>query len=205
MASVISKTPNEYGVYRFLENINVASFNATDWVHNPDVSLLVNIPIQYWKYDGINVVEMTATEKAFVDISTTVSTNETGSMEFAKRERASNAWLRSGGGLMQPSNKQPLIVFDTGVVTGLTFSNLVDGVNVDIIIYKNSVELYTWEIRNKRYAFKTNGLASMQFETGDTISIYIKQVGTIEATWAMVNIEYKYTIQTTGEGGAATL
>jgi len=205
MATVISKTPNDYGVYRFLENINVASFNVADWVHNPDVSSLVTIPPRFWKYDGTNIVEMTTSEKTLVDISTTVSTNETGSMEFAKRERASNAWLRSGGGLMQPSNKQPLIVFDTGVVTGLTFSNLVDGVDADIIIYKNAVELYTWEIRNKRYAFKTNGLASMQFETGDTISIYIKQVGLIEATWAMINIEYKYMIQTTGEGGGATL
>ncbi len=206
MATVINKSPNVEGIYRFLEKIIDTSFSTVDWERNPDISGVINIPRRFWKYDGTNVVvEMSQTEKLFVDASLTVSTNEMGFMEFAKRGRVVNTWLRAGGGVMRPSKQQPLILFNEGVVTGLTFSNLKNNIDVDILIYKNNVLEYTWEIRDSRYAYKTNGLAAFQFTTGDRISIYAKRVGDDIATWVMLNIQYRYTLQITGEGSAPTL
>jgi len=206
MTTVISKTANSSGIFRYLENIIDTSFDTSDWERNPDISGVVNIPRKFWKYDGTNrVVEMPITEKNIVSFAETVTSNEIGSMEFAKRGKCANIWLRAGGGIMQPSNQQPLILFNAGVVTGLTFSNLKDNVDLDILFYKNNALEYTWEVRNSRFAYKTNNLLGFQFDTGDRISIYTQEVGTIVPEFVMLNIQYRYTLQINNEGSSPTI
>lgn len=62
MANVLKKTTLEYK-----ESVNTPDYPSSDWLINPDMSAVVNVPRKYWKLVGNNVVEMTQTEKDAVD------------------------------------------------------------------------------------------------------------------------------------------
>lgn len=62
MATVVNRNTTE-----LLTSINTPDFSVNDWIINPDLSLLDNVPHKYWKIDGDNVVEMNQSEKDAVD------------------------------------------------------------------------------------------------------------------------------------------
>ena len=47
--------------------MNTPDFPTAQWIINPDLSALTNVPTKYWKIVGDTVVEMNSGEKAAVD------------------------------------------------------------------------------------------------------------------------------------------
>jgi hypothetical protein len=63
MAAVVNRTTVQY-----IASANTPDFPLAQWIHNPDLSLLLGLVAQrYWKVVGDTVVEMTAGEKTAVD------------------------------------------------------------------------------------------------------------------------------------------
>ena len=62
MANVINRTTLEYRT-----SVNTPDFPTENWIINPDLSNLVNVPSKYWKISGELVLEMNTSEKAVVD------------------------------------------------------------------------------------------------------------------------------------------
>jgi len=62
MASVLNRITKQY-----LESVNTPNYNEADWIINPDLSGVVNVPVMYWKIVGDVISEMTAEEKAVVN------------------------------------------------------------------------------------------------------------------------------------------
>ena len=165
------------------------------------------MPQKYWKYDGTNnVVEMSQAEKDAVDDSLTeaaAEANQFGEYIFSQWGRARNRWLRTNN--FFPSNRMPWVFHNNAVITGLKFQNNVDSADTDLEIYKNGSLYFTWEVRDKRYAYKTNGLSALTFDAGDRIGVRMKAAGTVDPMFSLVIVQYRYILTTTGEGGAATL
>jgi hypothetical protein len=62
MGIVINRTTNE-----LLRSVNTPDYPSTDWIQNPDLSSVLNVPKHYWKLVGDSVIEMTQVEKDTVD------------------------------------------------------------------------------------------------------------------------------------------
>ena len=62
MADVINRLTKEYKI-----SVNTPDFPLSEWIINPDLSQVFNIPYKYWKIVGDSVIEMTAEEKAVAD------------------------------------------------------------------------------------------------------------------------------------------
>lgn len=207
MSTVIKKTADSYGKYRVIREVNLSHYPSADWEHNPDTSGVTNVPEMYWKHDGTSVVvEMSQGEKDTLNAALregAAVTNETGEFIFSQWGRARNRWLRTNN--FFPSNRMPWAFMNNAVISGLKFQNNNNGSDTDLEIYKNGSLYYTWEIRDKRWAWKTNGLSALTYDEGDTIGVRAKTVGGQDPMFALVIVQYRYMLQTTGEGGAATL
>ena len=62
MADVLNRWTKE-----LRRSVNTPDFPPADWIENPDLSAVANVPWRYWKIVGDSVVEMTDAEKAIVD------------------------------------------------------------------------------------------------------------------------------------------
>ncbi len=58
MGSVINKS-----TYEYRESVHSPDYPTADWLHNPDVSALSEVPREFWIVDGSTVREMTEAEK----------------------------------------------------------------------------------------------------------------------------------------------
>ena len=69
MTNVIKKTPNEFGKYEFLINVDLSEYPESEWAHNPNIDDVADEPRLYWKWDDVNskVIEMTQAEKDIID------------------------------------------------------------------------------------------------------------------------------------------
>ena len=100
----------------------------------------------------------------------------------------------------------PLVAAFDMTAVALYFSNKNNGTNTDIEIYANGVLQFTWQIRDKKYAYKTNGLSGLTFNAGDTISAFFSDAaGGNDLDSGYVHIAAKITDSSTGEGGSSTL
>jgi len=63
MASVLNKITLEY-----IPSANTPDYPDSDWIINPDVSQVINVPRKYWKLDGETPIEMSEEEKSQVDL-----------------------------------------------------------------------------------------------------------------------------------------
>lgn len=63
MATVINRTDKS-----LLYFVNADAYSSTDWIIDPDLSAVENIPQMYWKIDGDSVIEMSDSEKTAVDV-----------------------------------------------------------------------------------------------------------------------------------------
>jgi len=50
-------------------SVHTPNFPSSDWIINPDLSAVENVPQQYWKIEGDTVSEMSQAEKDAVDAS----------------------------------------------------------------------------------------------------------------------------------------
>ncbi len=78
MANVINRTTLEY-----LESVNTPDYPVEDWIINPDLSGVAEVPRKYWKIVGDDVVEMDSGEKALVDASE-LAANKSGGLQLIK-------------------------------------------------------------------------------------------------------------------------
>lgn len=62
MADVVNRTTKVW-----LKSVNTPDFPETEWIINPDLSALANVPPKYWKIQGDLILEMSETEKMEVD------------------------------------------------------------------------------------------------------------------------------------------
>jgi hypothetical protein len=62
MATVFNRTTNQ-----LIQSVNTPDYPVLDWIINPDLSALSNVPQKYWKVVGDAVIEMSAAEKTAVD------------------------------------------------------------------------------------------------------------------------------------------
>ena len=62
MANVLNRHTKQ-----FLHSVNTPDFNPVDWIINPNLSCVKNVPWKYIKIVDDNVVEMTQKEKDVVD------------------------------------------------------------------------------------------------------------------------------------------
>jgi len=129
-----------------------------------------------------------------------------GTISFMNDKVTSNKWLTINGTPGSTSDITPAVIPFNAVIFGLAFTNTVNSSDIDLEIHKNGTLLFTWEIRTKRHAYKTNGLSAVTFSAGDTLSVYAKDVAAgIDPDDPVVHIHYSFTDGTTGEGGSATL
>lgn len=208
MASVIKKTTDVFGQFEYFPSVNTPDYSTDDWEHNPDVSGVTGVAQKYWKYDGTNiVVEMSQGEKDAVDAALRESgavVNDFGNFIFGNWGRTQNRYLRSAGWGM-PCNHMPSIFLAPGVISGLYFSNYVDNADSDVQIFINDSVVFTWEIRDKRYAYKTNELSDLLFAAGDKLVVRMKSAGTVAPMYPIIKVQFRYNSTLTGEGGSGTL
>jgi len=84
-----------------------------------------------------------------------------------------NKWVS----VEHPNATSDMVPFDMpgdGRTIALTYSNENDASNADIEFYVNAVLKFTWQIRNKRTAFKVVNIGMFTVVQGDRISIFAK-------------------------------
>ena len=70
-----------------VESGNTPEYPVEDWLHNPDLSLVISVPRKYWKVVGDAVVEMDQSEKDGVDTA----------LEAARIERLTTGNVKKEG------------------------------------------------------------------------------------------------------------
>jgi hypothetical protein len=122
-------------------------------------------------------------------------------MVFNKTQSIGNTWLDYYG-VANSHNTLGVIPFDCKL-TGLTYSNVDSDSEIDLKFYKNlnSSPEYTWEIRNKLWAWKTN-LNDIFYGKGDRVDVYGATVSEAKKPNKITVILYFTIINSeTGEGG----
>ena len=126
-----------------------------------------------------------------------------GTIIFFNDGSSNNVWMKVTEGQAQTSNIEPVIMPFDCVIYALTFVNKDDSKGIDLEIYKNGTLLYTWNIVNKIWADKTDGISSVTVSVGDRMSIFLKSIGNTPND-PLVTVHYSFLNGTTGNGGAAT-
>jgi hypothetical protein len=118
---------------------------------------------------------------------------------FENSGNTANKWLAFGAS-SATSNEVPFVCPFNCSISAITFANDDDDESSDIDIYKNGNLLYTWEVRNKRTAYKSdfNGLS---VSIGDRVSIFMKKHQGKAPSNPVVETILKISDNTTGEGG----
>ena len=145
------------------------------------------------------------------DGKATITIGETGQFTgklidflFISSGNTSDKWLGIGNG-STASNTLPLIMPQECELTALTFSNQDDNVDMDIQVFINGSLHYTWEMRNKRTAWKTDISGAGTIAQGARVSLFMKKFtgGTDDQTAQdpVVAVFFVYTDDNDGEGG----
>ena len=206
MATVIKKTPDQHGHYRVIYNVDLSNYPSANWLHDPDFSGVTGVLSRYWKVGGSPeaVLEMTQGEKDAVDADGQDSANVpiAGTLAFEKNGKCKDKWL--GFGAAKSSDLVPFVLPMPIKLSALSFTNMVDNVDTDVEIYRNGTKIYTWEIRDKRYAWKTQGMFTLTFDAGDRLGIFLKDQGD-DPKQAIVVLHYTTLTHVVGEGWSSTL
>ncbi len=206
MANAIKKTADVNGIFQYVESINTPDYPTAEWEIDPDVTGVAAVPRNHWKYDGSSVVaEMTQPEKDAVDdalAALAAPTTVAGTLAFEKNNTCRNKWL--GFGSSKASNRTPYIIPCPTTITALTFVNDTNSVETDIELYKNGSKIYTWELRNRRWAYKTIDLHTLEFVAGDRIGVFLRDRGT-DPRNVIVTLHYVVTSSDIGEGGGSSI
>lgn len=148
-----------------------------------------------------NVQEAIEESKANIEGKTTALPS------FMNNGITKNKWLALDGS-MSVSNELPAVVAFNSTIASLVYINKNNDSDIDIELYKNGALEFTWEIRNKRWSYKTNGLSTVTFAAGDQISCFAKKVigGTgVDPNSVILDVVVRSTSSITGEDGSSTL
>ena len=175
-----------------------------DYLKWPDTAFNIRFLSQPERMNGFaakNVQE--AIEEAKSAIEGKISVLPT----FLNNGLTNNKWLSLDGSLGASDNLPAVTSYDSKLA-GMTYINTNDGSNVDIEFYKNGIApgnlLFTWQIRDKRSAWKTNGLDAFTFIRGDRISCFARAVTGTNARDVLVNLFVQSINSVVGEGGTAS-
>ena len=137
---------------------------------------------------------------------TTITVGETGTaagklfdFSFNNVGNTANKWLEFQSS-SAASNDLPLVTPYNGSIIAFTFSNTNDGVDADIEIYKNAVLIYTWQVRNKKTAYKSNLPLGLDFVAGDRLSMFCRDAGANPFS-PIIEIYASIGLTPSGEGG----
>lgn len=123
---------------------------------------------------------------------------------FVVSGNVSNKWLGYTNSAA-PSNTIPFIVPQQMTLKGLLFSNRDDNVDIDVELYINGTLSYTWEIRNKRTAYKVGIVGAPTFAQGDRISVFLRKysqgTGDNTAQDPVIEVLAKVDTENAAEGG----
>lgn len=115
MADVINRTTKAY-----LRSVNTPDYPTADWIVNPDLSSLVEVPQKYWKVVGDTVVEMDQSEKDAVDAALAPPTQIRfhGSSTIVQAEAGVPAgdWVSIGGVVTTPEFFAPVASLKSRVI-----------------------------------------------------------------------------------------
>jgi hypothetical protein len=92
-----------------------------------------------------------------------------------------------------PSNQAPFVMPGGGLGVALTYSNANNSSECDIEIYKNGSLVYTWQIRNKRLAWKTVAAGMFTTVQGDRLSIFLRKVTGTDAKDPLIMVSMMMT------------
>ena len=124
---------------------------------------------------------------------------------FGNVGNTQNKWLEFATSSAS-SDEDPFVAVFGGILVGLTYVNTRDNTDLNIEIYKNGSIWFTWEIRNKRYAFKTNfDSPEPTLLQGDRISMFSKKItsgsGSSQPSTPIVEFTLQVTSSPIAEGG----
>ena len=88
MADVIHRVTREYK-----RSVHTPDFSTVDWIINPDLSNVSNVPEKYWKISGDDVVEMSLGEKEDVDNADLITYKAT---KFSDIDRRTDELISQG-------------------------------------------------------------------------------------------------------------
>lgn len=94
MANVLNKTTME-----LLYSVNTPDYSPSEWVINPDPTLLATVPLKYLKVVGEGIVEMTQDEKNVVD---TINLDDVRTKYLTLVNNAGEAYIVKGPGVEFP-------------------------------------------------------------------------------------------------------
>lgn len=199
MAWVVNKTTLQYKT-----SVNTPEYSSNDWLISPDMTAVESVSPKYWKIVDNSLVEMNQAEKDIVDAEISNRKNLTiaGIMTLTKAGNCRNTWLRGNEG--QATNRIPYIIPQAIKISAITYANDSDGSDADVEIYLNDALVFTWELRDKRYAYKTNDLYNLTMNQGDRLSVFVRDKGT-NPKHVTLNIHYTVIGNTVSEGGASQL
>lgn len=191
------------GIHDLIAAEGILVDRAIDYLKYPDTAFNVRFMSEPERSNGFasnNVQE--AIEEAKSTIEGKISVLPT----FLNNGLTSGKWL-SLDGSMGGSNTLPSLCTYDSKLAGLTYINTNDNSNIDIEFYKNGTAapqlVFTWQIRNKRHAWKTNSpLNNVIFMSGDRISCFARGVAGTSARDVVVNLFVQSTNNIVGEGGA---
>ena len=143
----------------------------------------------YIQEEGVDVVRVAKTFNFEGDVDivndgggkATITVGETGQFTgkladfvFVASGNTADKWLGIGNG-STASNTLPLILAQDCDLTAITFSNQDDNVDIDVELYVNGVLDFTWEVRNKRTAWKTDAVGLSTYSQGDRLSCFLRR------------------------------
>jgi hypothetical protein len=97
--------------------------------------------------------------------------------EFTSTGVTFNKWLNVGHPSVS-SDEVPYTVAWDGEAIGMTYSNKNPDTDIDIEFYIDEVLTYTWEIRNKKHAYKVLESGIFSLDQGEMLSAFAKKVTT---------------------------
>ncbi len=123
--------------------------------------------------------------------------------DFVTNGNTSNKWLGYSNSAAS-SDMIPYVAPHQMEIKALTFSNFDDNVDIDVEIYRNGTIIYTWEVRNKRTAYKAN-FTGLSFNQGDRMSVFLRKftggTGDTTAQDPIIEVLTKITSEVDAEGG----
>jgi len=115
-------------------------------------------------------------------------------------------WLDVFGNQISSDIVPITIPFDI-TLTGLSYANEKQDTSVDLEIHKNGTapgdKIFTWAVRNKRNAFKTNALSGTTFKAGDRLLVFAREAtgGTFDPTAVVLYLTFSIDNNVLAEGG----
>lgn len=123
----------------------------------------------------------------------------------------SDQWLQRDNNHTQASgpatngDREPWVFPFNGQITTLSYINKKNSTETDLQIFKNGVLQFTWQIRDRKWAIKTN-ITPITFNAGDRLSVFAKKFdGGDNPDSVLLDVFIKFTSDTQQEIGGSSL